>query len=48
MYSGLGKILFWKALDTSKTKIIIYSAEAMEMMIQRYLMTETGVYGTVN
>ena len=32
----------------SKTKIINSSAEAITIMIQRYIMTETGVYETVN
>ena len=43
----MGRILYWNALEMSKTKIIKTSADAMEMMIKRYLMTETGEYETV-
>ena len=45
--SGLGRIAFRKVLEMYKTKIIKPSADAMEMMIQRELVTETGAYETV-
>ena len=42
----MGRILFWKMFEMSKTKIIKISEEAMKMMMQRDLMPETGAHET--
>ena len=35
IYEGLGRILFWKALEMSKTRIINPYTNALDMMMQR-------------
>ena len=43
----MGRIVFYKALDTSKTKIIKPYSDEIDMMIKRDLMQDNGVYETV-
>ena len=45
--SRLGRILFLKALDKSKTKLIQPYAFSLAMMMQGYLMPATGTYDKV-
>ena len=40
-------MVFWKALEMSKTKIVRPSADAISMMIQRDQIPATGAYVTV-
>ena len=43
----MGRIVFWKALEISETKIIKPSANVMAMIMQREQMPVNGVYETV-
>ena len=43
----LGKMVFWEALEISKTKIISPSEDSIEIMMQRERIPATGAYDTV-
>ena len=40
-------MVFLKVLEMSKTNIMIYSSEAIDMIIRRYQVPAIGVYDTV-
>ena len=46
-FVGLGKIVFWKALDMTKTKIVKPSEYAVDTMIWREQMMAAGAYDTM-
>ena len=45
--SGLGKMVFLKALEMSKTNRMRNSVDQIDMIMQRELMPVTGAYDTV-
>ena len=48
LYAGSGKMVLWKALDISKTKIMRPYADAIAMLMWRERMPGTGGYDKVN
>ena len=41
----MGRILYWNALEMSKTKIIKHYEDSISILMWRYIMSETGAHG---